>query len=315
MARRWITSAELRGLPDARPSEVGIRKAFASKAEAVEERQVRFRITTDDVDRERDVIASAGWRVQNFLKNPVVLWAHSYRDLPIGRSLEIERDERGLVSLAEFTTAALNPLGDTVYRMVLAGFLNAVSVGFQPDKWAYNEQRRGIDYMEQDLLEYSVVPVPANQEALVEARQAGIDTAPIRRWAEAVLDLDLGEPGLWVPRSRLEALALGREDGSRRTASPRRSTTECPRGTACPNTTQSESCPAGRDCPVSGAAESSARDAEGNKYVLTITESEAPPEDAGFTREDVETALRVVVQESIEPALRRHLRQLTGRLD
>jgi hypothetical protein len=55
--------------------------------------------------------------------------------------------------------------------MVKRGFLRATSVGFRPkrDKYSWNEERGGIDFEEQELLEFSVVPVPSNPEALLSA--------------------------------------------------------------------------------------------------------------------------------------------------
>ena len=66
-------------------------KTFAAevKAEGDDARLIRFRITTDAVDRERDVLSPAGWKLDHYLKNPVVLWAHDYRQPPIARAREI----------------------------------------------------------------------------------------------------------------------------------------------------------------------------------------------------------------------------------
>jgi hypothetical protein len=62
------------------------------------------------------------------------------------------------------------------------GFLKATSVGFQPLKYAFTDdpQRRfGIDFLEQELIEFSLVTVPANAEALIEGRKAGINVDPL----------------------------------------------------------------------------------------------------------------------------------------
>jgi hypothetical protein len=86
------------------------------------------------------------------------------------------------------------------------GFLSATSVGFMPTKYAFvddPERRWGIDFLEQELLEFSCVPVPANPEALIDAKAAGIDTAAVREWAEKILATD----GLAViARKKLEAI-------------------------------------------------------------------------------------------------------------
>jgi hypothetical protein len=76
--------------------------------------------------------------------------------------------------------------------MYLKGFLNAVSVGFRSlnARWAADENTRpwGIDYIQQELLEYSCCPVPANPEALMDAKSKGIDLTPMLNWAVQTLD-------------------------------------------------------------------------------------------------------------------------------
>jgi phage head maturation protease len=63
-----------------------------------------------------------------------------------------------------------------VYRLARGGFLAATSVGFRPLKWEYTTDKErgaddwfpGIDFEEQELVEFSIVTVPANPEALME---------------------------------------------------------------------------------------------------------------------------------------------------
>lgn len=134
-------------------------------------RVLRFTISTDTVDRMGDTIAVDGWDLKAFKKNPVVLWAHDSTQLPVGKASNITVEDGKLKADAEFASADLNPLADQVLRMYQQGFLSAVSVGFVPHKWAWVEDKDrpwGIEFMEQELLEFSAVPVPANPEALVE---------------------------------------------------------------------------------------------------------------------------------------------------
>jgi hypothetical protein len=72
----------------------------------------------------------------------------------------------------EFASAETYPFAETVRRMVAGGFLSAASVGFKPLKYMYNEERRGVDIEESELLEWSIVPVPANPECLVQLSAA-----------------------------------------------------------------------------------------------------------------------------------------------
>ena len=45
-----------------------------------------------------------------------------------------------------------------------------------------------MDFQQQELLEFSIVPVPANADCLIEARSAGIDVEPLREWAAKTLE-------------------------------------------------------------------------------------------------------------------------------
>ncbi|MFQ5915842.1 MAG: HK97 family phage prohead protease [Nitrospinota bacterium] len=173
------------------PEECALRKALIpEEIKQVEgkSRTIRFTISTSAVDRDRDTIDASGWKLANYKKNPVVLWAHSYHELPVAKASKISKQEGKLVADAEFATAEQNPLAESVYQLLLGGFLNAASVGFKPLKTEFNEERRGVDFLEQELLEFSVVPVPANPEALIEARGMGLDVEPLTKWAKAVLE-------------------------------------------------------------------------------------------------------------------------------
>lgn len=189
------------------PEGARLRKSFAGievKAADGEDRTLTIRITTGSKDRDNDTIDPKGWQLANYRRNPVVLFGHDYRSLPIAKDTGIVQDELGLLAKPQFTSKELNPLGDTCYEMLKAGFLNAASVGMNPLKYAFNEENRGLDFMEQELLEYSIVPVPANAEALQQGKSMGIDLSPLKAYAEELLDTFHGEAGIWLPRKSLE---------------------------------------------------------------------------------------------------------------
>jgi len=193
-------------------NEVYVRKFFDTEIKSVDDNEnvLQFAISTGSVDRDEDTINPDGWDLANYRKNPVVLWAHNYDELPVARSLGEWVDDGKLKSNAEFTSRELYPFGFMVREMLKGGFLNTTSVGFKPKEWmvADDESRDfGFDFFKQELLEYSVVPVPSNPEALIEARSKGIDIDPIKEWAEKVLDGVYGESGLWIPVKRLEKVS------------------------------------------------------------------------------------------------------------
>jgi hypothetical protein len=182
-----------------------------------ESRLIEFVITDETVDRYSDVVHIDGWDTSDFENNPVVLWAHSHVDPPVAKaiSLDILKKKRQIRSVAEFTPRDLDPFGFMVYQMYRERFLNAVSVGFQPQEYVFisadtdadRARRGGIDYLKQSLLEYSAVPVPANPNALQLAKSAGVDVTPMKAWAERVLDESASTQQLTdAARQRLEAV-------------------------------------------------------------------------------------------------------------
>lgn len=166
--------------------------------------------STEDRDRDGDVIMAGGWDLKDFKKNPVIMWAHDYSQLPIGRAHNTRKEDGKLISDMEFTTHDVNPLGATVRRMFELKFLNAVSVGFKPAKFEpldkdTQDLYAGIRFLKQSLLEYSAVPIPSNPNALANAKAAGIDMDPIKDWTERVLDGD-SPAALWIPLDVIEQM-------------------------------------------------------------------------------------------------------------
>lgn len=183
-----------------------IRLAPVDRAGLSDGASVPFVLSDDSIDRYGDTVAADGWVLTPYRQNPVLLWAHDAEAPPIGRMTDIRVENGRLVGRAEFCDPDLYPFGDMIGRMVRLGYLNAGSVGFKPLSWDFSKDREragGIDYKRQELLEFSICPVPANQNALAQARSAGIDTTPFYEWAEKVLD---GGGKVMVPRSEIETL-------------------------------------------------------------------------------------------------------------
>tara|TARA_R110000803_G_scaffold210841_1_gene284304 strand:+ start:22139 stop:23710 length:1572 start_codon:yes stop_codon:yes gene_type:complete len=174
------------------------------------DRTIRFVISTDSVDRMGDTIAIKGWDLKAFKKAPTVLWAHDARSLPIAKASDIKIDEGKLKATAEFATRELNEFADSVFKLYLGGFIKSVSVGFRPTEYKFvdddDTRPYGIDFLKQELLEFSAVPIPANADALIDAKARGIDLAPLKGWAEKILDEWEDHNGLAIPRKTVEAI-------------------------------------------------------------------------------------------------------------
>jgi HK97 family phage prohead protease len=166
--------------------DVRMQRKIASVLREVADRTVRFVLSDGSVDRMGDTVAVAGWDLSSYRRNPVVLFAHDSSSPPIGRATRVWSDGTRLLGDVEFALAETYAFADTIYRLVKGGFLKSGSVGFLPTD--YDFAGSGVSYRRQELLEFSVVPVPANANALVEARMKGIlsirDAHRLRRAAE-----------------------------------------------------------------------------------------------------------------------------------
>jgi uncharacterized protein len=142
------------------------------------DRTLEFVGSTGHVDRYGDVIEVEGWDLKNYKKNPVFLWAHDYRQPPVGKALKVEKTDKGLLFRVKFPTPEEYPFADTVYKLYLGGYLRATSVGFQDlEREPINDKegkQSGWRFKKQELYELSAVPVPANPQALVMAVQKGV---------------------------------------------------------------------------------------------------------------------------------------------
>lgn len=147
---------------------------------ADEEHRLRVTIVTSSRDRHGDILEPGGAQVASFLKNPVVLWAHEYRALPIGRATSLVRDGDALKADILF---APTDFAKEVYGLYAKGFLRAWSVGFLPLEWEVIEDEKsrfaGYHVRSWELIELSAVPVPANPEALTNAMQKGLVREPV----------------------------------------------------------------------------------------------------------------------------------------
>ena len=79
------------------------RKEMVATARALADRQVEVIASNEATDAEKDTIAADGWQLDRFLRNPVALWAHDYRQPPVARYTSIGVVGGALRGVAEFS--------------------------------------------------------------------------------------------------------------------------------------------------------------------------------------------------------------------
>ena len=142
-----------------------------------ESRTVEFIISTNDKDRHGTVLNMAGWNLDNFNKNGIVGYNHEVYsstnpDLILGTGkawTEGEGANQKLIGKVTFEPEDVNPLAEKIFRKVQNGTLKATSVGFTPVpvNGKYGEERNGtFHYFGQELLEFSIVNIPSNPNAV-----------------------------------------------------------------------------------------------------------------------------------------------------
>lgn len=135
-----------------------------------------FIMSNASVDRMGDTIDPMGWDLNNFKKNPIALFNHNY-DMIVGKWNNIRVEDGNLIGDLELAEAGTSELVDTVRSLVEQRILSAVSVGFSATEYEFGET--GIDFKKQELMECSLVSVPANPQALAVARSFGCDIKKI----------------------------------------------------------------------------------------------------------------------------------------
>lgn len=137
-------------------------------------------ISTGDLDRDNDRVMPMGARVDNYLNNPVVQYGHNYSEpwATVGRTTSLQVGENGIAAEFELRPAANEQDPQNIVRLLWEGdWIRTASIGFAPKEREENDDG-GVDFTEWDLLEWSLVPVPANQSALRLAMKALDDAAP-----------------------------------------------------------------------------------------------------------------------------------------
>lgn len=165
------------------------------------------------VDRMKERIDPKGWRLDNYKKNPVVLFDHgkdpAFGTLPVGKAHEVGPTDTGLftkIMLSNSKTEKISAVRDLVEE----GILKTFSVGFNPIDMEKDGQNPDIHVIKSaELIEQSIVPIPMNQDstfATVSKRFLG-DNKTAKQWFDKhVVRMALVHKGSWVAAALHQAI-------------------------------------------------------------------------------------------------------------
>jgi hypothetical protein len=171
-------------------------------------------ISTTSIDRDGDVVLPSGIDLDNFWKNPQVLFGHDASKMGIGT---VKRGDITKTPVSIVAKAALFPRPpslpsnvewqpDTILDLAKMGAPLGLSIGFRikPGGARIADERdakRFGDGVQRiiskwELLEFSVVTIPANQDAMVTA----VAKMAVGDWTKASLGLPANATIRIVPR-------------------------------------------------------------------------------------------------------------------
>lgn len=122
--------------------------------------------STDTLDRQDEIITKDALikAEKDLLENNTVFYEHKHSELPIGKVIGSEVDQKGLKIKVQISKTA-----STIWQLVQEGVLHCFSIGGRiikaVEKYLKEQDKKIIEIQEIELLEVSLVGIPANPEA------------------------------------------------------------------------------------------------------------------------------------------------------
>lgn len=136
-----------------------------------ERRLIRGYASVGDVlDRQNEVITLSALvkAREDLLENNTIFYEHKHSELPIGKTIQVDIDEKGLLITVEISKA---PFVDSIWTLIQEGILDSFSIG---GRVLEAEEKRDDDgnlfneITQIELFETSIVGLPANPAAKFE---------------------------------------------------------------------------------------------------------------------------------------------------
>lgn len=161
--------------------------------------------TTPEPDRVGDIVEPLGAKFANPLP---LLWQHRH-DSPVGTVVFDKPTKSGIKFKATLPVieeaGALKDLVDMAWQSVKAKLVRGVSIGFRALEYAFMESG-GVRFAEVEIMELSLVTIPANASATIQTIKA-LDAPYLPRSVKR-------NGGYVIQPVRKEVLSLRNPDGS-----------------------------------------------------------------------------------------------------
>lgn len=162
---RLALDGYVRDLPSPVPDDGG------ALIRAIDEttRSVEYVCSTETVDSHGTVLRQ-NWRLDRYARNPVVLFCHDSRSIPVGTASMVRVQNGRLLARVTFATEDICEEAEECWRAVKAGLLRGISVGFLAHayRWEMDGDVERLVLDDLELLELSVCAVPSNPDTLAQ---------------------------------------------------------------------------------------------------------------------------------------------------
>lgn len=170
------------------------------------------------VDRGDEIIKPDAWELDNFKRNPIILFNHGMDTLggtPVGKATEIRMTDGGLflkVKMSGSQAPGIKMVRDLVEERILKAF----SVGFNPKQTdTVNIDGKDVKQISKaELFEVSIVGVPMNQDSLFDLSAKSLSTKSFHQLKGDILKAKKADAAVAIEEqlgacaSRKDAMAL-----------------------------------------------------------------------------------------------------------
>jgi Caudovirus prohead serine protease len=147
--------------------------------EMIAAREAEFVISSEAVDTYGTVFMADGADFTRYNMNPIVAYAHEAcsddPDMILGTS-EVRQEKKLTIGKVRFEDEETNPMAEKIWKKIVAGTIRMASIGARVIEWRWGDETKGEDknviyFTRWELLEWSIVPIGSNPDALLRNAQ------------------------------------------------------------------------------------------------------------------------------------------------